>query len=232
MRRALALFALILGLGTCIEAQAPAPSSASDPYAGSVKGRVYSNGFFGFSCEIPKGLQSEAELMEKLRKSASVKNKSSLDTIEAEYKRRGILLWATRAEGMDTVTDAIPWTAPNAGPIIITPRFGASFVIAAFPIPDSRSSAGAMEMAEERAAQIRANHPDLVVSAPGRVMLNGQEFARLDQSPGGKRKPGWFASDFLTVRNGYTLEFLSSADSEKELLRVMKAMQTVHFQAP
>ncbi|HXZ26880.1 MAG TPA: hypothetical protein VEG08_02655 [Terriglobales bacterium] len=232
MRRALALFGLILGLGICIEAQAPAASSASDPYAGSVKGRVYSNSFFGFSCEIPKGLQSEAELMEKLRKDASVKNKSSLDTIEAEHKRRGILLQATHVEGMDRVTDAIPWTAPNAEPIMIIPRFGASFVIAAFPIPDSRSGAGAMEMAEDRAAQVRANNPGVVVSAPGRVMLNGQEFARFDQSessPGGKPKPSWFASDFLTVRNGYTLEFLFSADSEKELLRVMKAIQTVHF---
>lgn len=93
VQRGLVLTALFVCV--CAGAQdKPTPSEFHSRYEGSIKGRVYTNAYFGFSYQLPKGMKSASSQFESLLKSSAVKNKDQLRQIQQQDREHGVLLLA------------------------------------------------------------------------------------------------------------------------------------------
>lgn len=190
-------------------AQTPAPPAA-DPYAGTVKKGVYSNPFFGFSCEMPRGVGVSIGTAE-LRKSAN-------------FLVNG---WQEMFPGLDApvfVTSEDPKTHKTKLTVVLSKAGG--FVVLADQRSDTPSPAGAANIADSsQASQPGPNR----IRETSTVTYGGRVFQMVHSFEKTKRGKKHLASLFLTESKGYTLRFAFVAEDEKKFANLLKVMETLRF---
>ncbi len=188
--------------------------------AGVIKGRIYTNKLLGFSCEIPKGWMSFSELLDK-----SASPRAATEHERSLLKRQGVLLAAMEfPEQFPNVP--IYFVGSLQGLSSIGGVKSESLVIVAEPFPPGAAPANLLVVLGPELDRQRSEDPKIQSSPHEELVIDGQKLIRTTfYSPKNRR----YTSLFVSAREGYAMKFFLRSNSEKNLHKLMKVMETLHF---
>lgn len=232
MRNILLLAAVVVLLGISAWSQQVGERESADPYYGVLNGRTYKNEFFRLSCVIPKGFNSQLELLESLRKSKNLVKDGGLERAELEFRRQGFLLNVT-----PKIQVAFPQVRQGGVPMrdgimrydITFEVPSTSLAVLASPVDAQTSNIGIV--IEQRVQQLRAaTHDQVVLGEPTPTIIGAQTFQRIAYVvPANQIRNSvkLYASEYGILKKGYVLVFQFVAPSEKDLTKLERFMGTV-----
>lgn len=197
-------------------------SGQGDPYTGSLHGRIYSNAFFGFSCEVPKGWATIEQMMER---SSHPQRQVAMEETKKRFRARGILL-ATMPDEHPDIPVLFAESEPGSKPTFGLPIDNFTITVRT-PEPGTPSDSAPLALAEAEVQRIRARDAKATISSPEKLIISGQDFVRLGWVRSLKNR---HSSSFVTSRRGYSMSFVFNANTQKDLAGLEKVMKTVQFE--
>jgi len=197
---------------------AKAPQSVVD--AGILKGRTYINKPLGFSCEIPKNWISISELLDR-----SASPKSATERERSLLRGKGVLLAAIEFPGQfPNIPIYFPGTSQGLSSVAGTKT--ESLTIVAEPFPPGVAPDDLISVLEPELERQKSQDPKIQPAPREELVIDGQRLLRTTFfSP----KYGRLTSLIVSARGGYAMKFFLRSNSEKNLRKLMKVVESVHF---
>ncbi|MGD0793715.1 MAG: hypothetical protein ABR920_18280 [Terriglobales bacterium] len=188
--------------------------------AGVLKGRTYTNKLLGFSCEIPKGWMSFSELLDK-----SAAPKAATEHERSLLRGQGVLLAAIEfPEQFRNVP--IYFVGSQQGFSSIGGMKSESLAIVAEPFPPGAAPDDLLVVLGPELDRQKSEDPKIQPAPHEELVIDGQKLLRTTFfSPKNSR----YTSLLVSARGGYAMKFFLRSNSEKNLRKLMKVMETVHF---
>lgn len=194
-----------------------APQSAVD--AGILKGRTYTNRLLGFSCEIPKDWMSFNELLDQ-----SVSQKAAIERQRSLLRSRGVLL---AAYDFPQEFRHLPlYFSDSTGLPSMGGITSKSLAIVAEQFPPEVAPDDLLRVLESELKRQKSLDPNVQSAPHQELVIDGQ---KLLQTTFVSAKNGRYTSLIVTSRGGYAVKFLLRSDSQKSLNKLLKVIDTLHF---
>ncbi len=215
MKSVIFFCSLWLAVSACAQAD-KTPQAAVD--AGSSTGRIYVNKLLGFSCELPQDWISFSEMLR------SASPKAAVDRERALLRSQGVLLVAVE----------FPQQFRNVPIYISSSPQGLSSVpglkTESLAVVVEQLSTGTPEdlsqILESELGRQKLEDQNIKPSTNEEFVVDGEKLLRTSFfSP----KNRCYTSVIVCSRAGYAMKFFLRAKSEKDLGKLMKFMDKVHF---
>jgi hypothetical protein len=196
----------LFAIGAWAQTTVPRPT---DPYAGAIKKGIYSNAFFGFTCEMPHGVGVSVGTAEQ-RKSAGF-------LVTGWKKMYGL-------DGPVFLTSEDPKTHKTNLTLALSKAGG--FLVVADQRGDSPSRADTAAVADSWKHLEHA--PDRTLERSTAV-YGGREFQAVRSYKKTKKGNKDLAALFVIESKGYRLRFVITAEDEQHFSEMLRIMETLRF---